>query len=387
MRHPARWLLFALFTVFADARAIAQSASDRPLVIEELVCRGNASTSCTFILGQVYLAQGDPVDEEELQNAKLRLLWLRNFQTVSIYLEKGSERGKARLIVEVVEAKPVTTELAYAAFWQDKTFGQTLNGRLTHYNLFGSGKIFDARATAIMPFSGPTIRQYFARAQYIDPHLFDSKRNFFSAGASYLDNTLNRTNGDSIFSQQVSYDVTFGRRLWDFSYFTLGYQHRPVINLDATVRRSNGDLESFDRRRTDVLVWGFGWNSEDDPYFPTRGSRLEVSVLGLSSGGQSENDANIFYRRTWRWGRSVWNAYYQNDDIFGIGFARPLAPEFAEGALRRGRWFVGTRITPNGFTKSGNAIRDIGANAGILLETRQLGIVQFSVFYSRVLSQ
>ena len=385
MRRPALWLLFALLIVFADAHAFAQSASDRPLVVEQLVCRGNASTSCTFILGQVYLAEGDAVDEEELQNAKLRLLWLRNFQSVSIYLEKGSERGKARIVVEVVEAKPITTELSYNLFWQDTTLAQTLSGRLTHYNLFGSGKIFDARATAIVPFSGPTIRQYFARAQYIDPHLFDSKRNFFSVGASYLDNTLNRLNGDRILNQQASYDVTFGRRLWDFSYITLGYQHRPVVNLDATVRQSDGHLETFDRRRADVIALGFGWNSEDDPYFPTRGSRLEVNVL--SAGGQFEGTTNTFYRRTWRWGRTVWNAHYQSKDIFGIGFARPFAPELAADSLRRGRWFVGTNVTPNGFTKGGSAIRDVGATAGILLETRPLGIVQLSVSYSRVLSQ
>jgi hypothetical protein len=161
MRRIARWLLL---TAFFCARAVAQSAPEQPLVVEQLVCRGNASTSCTFILGQVYLAEGDVVDEEELQNAKLRLLWLRNFQSVSIYLEKGSVRGRARVVVEVVEAKPITTELAYGLFDQDTSVGGNISGRITHYNLFGTGKIFDARANIIAPWSGPTIRQYFGRA-------------------------------------------------------------------------------------------------------------------------------------------------------------------------------------------------------------------------------
>jgi outer membrane protein assembly factor BamA len=388
MRRLALWLLLA---AFCSARAMAQSAPEPSLVVEQLVCRGNASTSCTFILGQVYLAEGDVVDEEELQNAKLRLLWLRNFESVSIYLEKGSARGRARVVVEVVEAKPITTELAYGLFDQDATRGQSLSGRFTHYNLFGSGKIFDARANAISPFSGPTIRQYFARAQYIDPHLFDSKRNFFTVGASYLNGALTQRDGDRFehfFREQVSYDVTLGRRLWDFSYVTLGYQHRPVINVPSNARQDDEHFETVDTPRNGAMALGFGWNSEDDPYFPTRGSRLDVSVIAPTALARS---TTAFYRHNWRWARTVWTAYYQSDDIVGIGFARPIAPSFRADAPRRGRWFSGVSfggfsIAPNVFDDRGPQGRNVGLNAGVLLETRAFGIVQFQLSYSRKLS-
>jgi outer membrane protein assembly factor BamA len=381
MRRLASWLLLAALLC---ARAMAQSAPEQPLVVEQLVCRGNASTSCTFILGQVYLAEGDVIDEEELQNAKLRLLWLRNFQSVSIYLEKGSARGRARVIVEVSEAKPITTELAYGLFDQDTSVGENISGRITHYNLFGRGKIFDARANIIAPWSGPTIRQYFARAQYIDPHLFDTKRNFFSAGVAYLDGTFARRNGDNQFREQLSYDVTFGRRLWDFSYFTVGYQHRPIIEVNSNLRQDDGHFEQVDTVRDGVVALGFGWNSEDDPYFPTRGSRLNVSVI--TDDPHSNNKSTVFYRHNWRWGRTVWSAHYERKDIFGIGVARPLGLQLDEGAVRRARWFSGLIGEPNGFNAEGSKIHSLGLNAGVLLETRSFGIVQFQLSYSRKLS-
>src|SRR5690349_18042237 len=284
MKRLIPWLLLA--AIFC-ARAGAQSAPEQALFVEQLVCRGNASTSCTFILGQVYLAEGDVIDEEELQNAKLRLMFLRNFQTVSIYLEKGSARGKARVVVEVIEAKPVTTELAYQLFNQNHSVGQSVSGRITHYNLFGSGKILDVRAHVFTPFSGPTIRENYARIQYVDPHLFDSKRNFFSAGTSYVDGTFARTNGDRSLREQLSYDATVGRRLWDFSYVTVGYQYRPVINVSSNVRQDDGHFEKVDTARNGVLVYGFGWNSEDDAYFPTRGSRLDLSVIATGSNSEA----------------------------------------------------------------------------------------------------
>ena len=382
MLRLAPWLLV---TLCVCVRAMAQSAADRPLVIENLVCRGNVSTSCTFILGQVYLAEGDAVDEEELQNAQLRLLFLRNFRSVSIYLEKGSTRGKARVVVEVIEAKPVTTELAYQLFEQDTSAGQSLSGRITNYNLFGSGKILDARAHQFMTFSGPTIHETFARVQYIDPHLFDSKRNFFSAGASYVDGTFARSNGDRTVREQVSYDVTIGRRLWDFSYFTLGYQYRPVINLNANTRQEDGRFETVDALRPGVLVWGYGWNSEDDAYFPTRGSRLDLTVL---AAGSRYEDRGAFYRHNWRWGRTVLSASFQSDDTFGVGFARPLSPPLAPvDSVRRGRWFTGLVIAPSGFDAQGTRLRSLGVTTGILLETTGLGIVRLQLSYSKELNQ
>lgn len=97
MRAAAAVVLFGLFAPFVS---LAQSSNEK-IEIEDLRCRGNVATSCDFILGYVYLDRGDPLDETEVRNAQLRVATLRMFESVRIYLEKGSARGKALLIIEV----------------------------------------------------------------------------------------------------------------------------------------------------------------------------------------------------------------------------------------------------------------------------------------------
>ncbi len=74
----------------------AQSTGDAPLVIEELECRGNTSTSCAYILSYLYLSAGSDVDEEEIRNARFRLSALPNFSSVRIFLEKARRAAKRK---------------------------------------------------------------------------------------------------------------------------------------------------------------------------------------------------------------------------------------------------------------------------------------------------
>jgi outer membrane protein assembly factor BamA len=114
-------------------------------VIEELECRGNTSTSCAYILSYLYLSAGSEVDEEEIRNAKFRLSALPNFTSVRLFLEKGSARGKAKLIVEVVEADPLFSE-ALAGLANNRY--SVLALRIGHQNLLGAGERLELTATA-----------------------------------------------------------------------------------------------------------------------------------------------------------------------------------------------------------------------------------------------
>ena len=73
MTRAALWTLLLLLAPLAAFAQVTQP-SDPPLTVESLECRGNVTTSCRFILGQLYLAEGGRVDEEEIQNAIYRLL-------------------------------------------------------------------------------------------------------------------------------------------------------------------------------------------------------------------------------------------------------------------------------------------------------------------------
>ena len=109
-----RWLI--PLVLLLSLSCPGQAATDaETLIIEDFSCRGNAATSCDFILGHVYLAPGDVVDEEELGNARLRLASLPSFHSVQIYLEKGSARGRVRVVIEVTEADPYAANGSRAA--------------------------------------------------------------------------------------------------------------------------------------------------------------------------------------------------------------------------------------------------------------------------------
>lgn len=89
----------------------AESPEGTGLTVEDIRCKGNASTKCSFILGFLHLSAGDPLNEEEIQNAKLRLSSLPDFVSVQIYLDKGSAKGRAIVVIEVVETDRVENEI------------------------------------------------------------------------------------------------------------------------------------------------------------------------------------------------------------------------------------------------------------------------------------
>lgn len=374
MRASTVWLLLlALLPLGVPA----QSIEPQPLTVEELTCRGNTFTSCNFILGQLYLSAGDEVDEEEIENAKLRLSGLRNFKSVSIYLEKGSQRGLARVVVEVVEAEnPVTTEESLGLISDLSSVAQVIGVRAAHDNVLGHGKIVDARAVSVIPVDGSTNQQLQLRAQYVDPHLFESKRTFASAGLSYGNFDIRRDNGDEFRLEHLTADVTIGRRLWDFSYLTFGYQYRPIADYSARIRQEGGGIETRDDLPTTGPVWGFGWNTQDDPYFPTQGSVAQfVFVPDDEVGGSS-----AFYRKSWSWKRSIWSLQLQTPNGLSVEIARPL-PRLEELAgIRRGRWSLQYGVGQAGYTPDGRRIRTLGLRAGVLFETSSFGIVNLYLF-------
>jgi outer membrane protein assembly factor BamA len=364
-------LLLAPLAAFAQER----SQPDSPLIVESFECRGNSHTSCSFILGQLYLSEGDRLDEEEIQNAKLRLMALRNFSSVSIWLEKGSQRGRTRVVVEVVEASPITGEITAGFFSQNGSVGQHLHGRWTDYNLFGNGKILDFKASAAIPIHGYRLSERLAQLSYVDPHLFDSKRNFFSADLAYLDLDIERLNGDLIDVSQVAIDAAFGRRLWDFSYLTVGYQYRPISDRFWRIRRADGQFDPHEEHGRSSLIFAYGWNSEDNRYFPTRGSALQFTLA--TDYGRDGDDVGFFYRNTWTTGGgTTLTASFDLPQATRIEIARSLKPF---GDARQARAFLQLGARRFGQDERGDTILSGGVTAGVRFDSRKFGIVTLYV--------
>jgi len=387
-----RWLVPLLLLLSLSCPG--QAATDaETLIIEDLACRGNAVTSCDFILGHVYLSPGDAVDEEELGNARLRLASLPSFHSVQIYLEKGSARGRVRVVIEVTEADPYAREWLTGSSYRVDSLSHLLVGRLTNQNLFGTGKLLDGTLVAYVPLAGRVRSQYSARLQYVDPHWLGSKRMFTIAGMSGGQSDVENLDDERFRTENFGLDLTFGRRIFDFSYVSLFLRYNPLIEIDNTLINPDGSVEhhrnSFDNY---AVALNYGWNSEDDPYFPTRGSRASLSWTWASTADDTSIDGGL--RKTWTtengtsWlvqiadppGTEYRGTVEETFEWMG-GFARPIAGTDG-GEVRRGRWYVLAGYTPIGLNRSGDDRKEYGLKIGVRLETRSFGIAEFYVIGS-----
>jgi len=396
MRVLAGWLLWLYLFPIA---VFAQVAPERErLVIEDFACRGNEVTSCDFILGHVYLNPGDPVDEEELGNARLRLASLPNFHSVDVYLEKGAARGRVRVVIEVAEADPYTREWLAGTSYRLDDVSQLLSGRLTHQNLFGTGKLLDVVAVAVVPIDGRMRKQYVARVQFVDPHWRGSKRTYAVVGMSGGVNEYDTLDAQRVHVENFGVDFAVGRRIFDFSYVGLYGRYNALVDIEQTSTIADGSIERL--RYTDdtySFSLNYGWNSEDDPYFPTRGSRASLSWTWVSTADDMITDGG--FRKTWTTdGNTSWSVqladlpgaeYRQRIDEhfeFMGGFARPIAGS-ASGEVRRGRWYVDVGYNPQGHSVRGERRREFGLKAGVRLETRSFGMVDLYVIGSGLLTE
>jgi outer membrane protein assembly factor BamA len=361
------------------------SGNDTPLTIERLSCAGNVSTSCDFILGYLYLSVGDLVNETEIQNAKLRLQGLRNFSFVDIYLRRGSQRGRAIILVDVQEAKPISTALTVATESRVASIGQIFSGRLTDYNLLGAGQILDFQLETRVPLRGPTQRDAYAAVQYVEPHLFLSKRYYLTASLSDFDSHYELKNGDLYTERMLAADATIGRRMWGFGYVAAGVQLRPVENVLCRYHSGYGGFTTVRDTSLAAPELSFGWNTEDS-YFPTGGSRLDItftrtSVYMASGSAAGCGDATYFFRKTWRLGtRDFLSFWFQQPNDFGVTYAHDLA--IASNEIRRARWYVEPGDRTLGHRADSNGIRELGIRAGMRFDNRLFGTVDLYVYGS-----
>jgi len=398
-------LVLLLISALPILPAIAQSTTDAPLLIEELECRGNEHTSCAYILSYLYLSAGSEVDEEEIRNAKFRLSALPNFTSVRIFLEKGSARGKAKLIVEVAEANPLLAE-TLAGLANERA--HLLGLRIGHQNLFGAGERLELTATALFPAGGPLERESEQlRLQYIDPTLFGSDRYFFTAGVGHFRNRFTTKYGDELDTHETGIDFMVGRRLWDFSYFAIGYRYLTTGSLDSRVVRLDGFTEIDHSEYSNAFLLDYGWNSEDDPYFPSRGGRLRLSLaLSDTYDRLSNHDPEdipgppipaddgflarivLGYRHTWTIAASQYlhvklgvapgtesSSALDDDSGLTLGYERALPLQGLFAAFERGRWYVDLKDFGWGLQR-GHSISESGIRVGLRLDARQFGIVE-----------
>jgi hypothetical protein len=363
--------------------------------IQEIRCAGNVHTSCAFIRGHLHLRAGDPLDEEEIRNAQLRLSSSRNFDVVDIRLEKGADRGEVIVVIEVREAGPLTMEWLLAGSSRPGSDRGVVAARFGNQNLFGKGKIADVSAFAIVPVSGDARDESYDLAlRYADPHLFGSSRYFGIASArwrrrDYLDRYGNQGNLDA-----GQMEVLIGRRFGDFSYLSIGFGWRPDNDWVSHTWNRDGEYitrsaESYSESPSRLI---YGWSTEDDLHFPTQGTSFQVQLGGDYEPSSPEGRQHLQFRKTWPLAGGYWTVQlggepspeyrssFGEKQLLALTFGKPVKPG---DEITRGRWYVEPGYAIKGHDSGGRTISQYGLKAGFRADTRSFGYVDFYLLATR----
>lgn len=416
-----------------------QNTAESPLIIEAVECRGNSTIPCEFIRGKLRLSSSSQVDDDAVQSAQLRLSALSNFESVRVYLEKGSEKGKALLIVEVVEASPIVTEVSLGArlLAVDRPIGVdrpdeltgNITGRLSHQNLFGRQKLGEITIGGLHSSSDEVdASRLAATVSYIDPNLFGSAKWFLSVSGEYNStNSQSEQTFESLANPMTasvtarsdnesrvwSATLSVGYRLWDYSYLFARIQQQDLhLQSLYTTSTAQAPVAYEFKDKVNVALLGYGWDSEDDAYFPTRGSRLSVSFIYASVDQAlcstcDQLNWRIAYKQSWMTGKkSIWTLnvggepYAVSDRLrpiddssrgtLGLRYSYLLDSSASLGGLRRGRWYVELGTGPVELSREGqiaDPLDEAHVTLGLRFESKVLGIVDLYAAASKLWPQ
>jgi hypothetical protein len=284
--------IYLLLSSSVFANNIATKDNFNPLIVDGLVCRGNDATECSFITKKYYQNVGDVVDPDEIADARLRLGTLQQFRSISIVLEKASQRGRVNVVFIVNEANNIQFRLngnyrhSDGPFFKSNNYG--LNAGVTNFNFLGTGKqlSFDVFSNHLNTSYDTEVFSYFGdeynsknsnlRLEYYDPHLLGSVNYYFTAGLLHSQTKqkavihTERANG-SLTNRDIKsyrYNLSLGRRFGSHSYTAV---HANGIKFVGDLV---GNADSF----SPVFSVEYGWDSRDDLIFPTKGSSFSMLV-------------------------------------------------------------------------------------------------------------
>jgi len=326
-------IFLLLGVLFNSTQVQANEVRTPELIIDDIKCTGNSTTDCDFITKKYYQKVGDVLNPDEIEDAKLRLGTLIQFKSTRIHLEKGSQRGYVVVVFDITEASNIQYDIGYRytntdtkdksclmAYFLDSNVCATANrkkdisenifsGKITDFNFMGKGKelslsidknyINSTGSGVTDPDWSSLVSMYYPevifltelvyenedennsyKLDYYDPHLFGSTKYYFKTSIGKMNNFSEYeaqefgSNGHRPFGTRSSkhisknVDVSFGRRFASHSFVSFNVEY----NSNARPKNS--------------YTLDYGWNSEDDLLFPTRGSAF-LSKINYNSYSKS----------------------------------------------------------------------------------------------------
>ena len=316
----------------SDASPAAPKARIR-YALEGIEVRGNTRTAARVVLRYVKFRSGDvlDVDDPEIELTRYRLLGTGFFASVQLSLRKGSRRGAAILVIEVVERNTLVIQNLWLGIAADedtagnaKPLGPYVGVQIAEQNLAGTGITLGAGI-------GLAAEQLALRASFSDPAfagttwsaslslLYNDARDFFGNRSVRFESPLLEqrevTDYAVVAYKRFGGTLGTGHDLSISTQFQLDYH---LERIDATVPTVASHLygETREPIRFDVedgksaLSWlraGITYDTRDSPTLTRRGTLASFGVtaglvpLGSDYGFQKvEVAAQHWWRLPWR---------------------------------------------------------------------------------------
>jgi len=115
-------------------------------ILESVEVRGNHKTHGELILSYVQIKPGETLDPGKVEISRIRLLALGHFKDVHMSLEKGSERGRVKLVVEVDERNTIIIDDLFGGFSNTNPFWGGIG--VSDINFLGRGLVLSGAVVA-----------------------------------------------------------------------------------------------------------------------------------------------------------------------------------------------------------------------------------------------
>lgn len=389
-----------ILVIFSALKIWAQSEEPQQgLIIDSIECLGNSQTNCELIRKEFYQNPSDLLNEEEIQNAKIRLKLKNLFESVDVFLKKGTQKYHVVVTFDVVEKDPTFAETTLNSGADYPFKSNDLKFTFGNRNLFGNGETLTG-TVGYLSFGDSEIQKATGKIEYTDPHFLDSKSYFFNTSIEQIKNVTHPKlleNGvTTVYPDTLTtYTLGGGKRVFDFSYLSLRLSH-----TDAQIKvQSNSDTNSSSET-TNSIDLSYGWNTENDTYFATKGDRLNINynktLYNQNFLSNSEGDSQESYQATYSRrflisnensirldGTGYTSVYKDLNSDSKLNFFKPTfefnhqlidTPSNKNNLIQKAKIYF--NLSPIYTFASDNAVSYNQQEFGVLMDSKKLGIIK-----------
>ncbi|MCX7944858.1 MAG: BamA/TamA family outer membrane protein [Deltaproteobacteria bacterium] len=263
------WVAYFLFFL---SISITIYANDEILIVEKIIIKGNSKTDTAIIKQHIPIREKEPLDEEKVEFARLRLLSTGFFSDVFARIEKGSKKGFVNLVFEVKERGTLFFDEIHLGLSSVNSYWGGLS--ITDSNFWGRGYRLSI---------GTVYGEHFltSRLKFLNPSIFGSKHRI---GFEILYNDVSERTVDNktdevielLQYRRLSGTFIHGLKLEDFIY---GYFYFNFEGIDAKFmnKMENDPLDvKPGRSYLSSLSVGISKDKRNDVFMPNKGYMISV---------------------------------------------------------------------------------------------------------------